>query len=231
MHSAQEIIDTEESHQHRSERDHGCQIEHPKTIPAFHQVEMSHYGIDDHRDQRPSLLRVPPPITAPGLIRPDSTEESADSHQGKPYPQRHLTHNTQFGDTGFQYLFVLLSGDGHHHHIGQPDQATDTEKAVSGNNDRHMEHQPRRFQDRYERIDLRVHPVQTGDEEDDTAEQGGQRESDRTTAHEQQSGKDSRPSHIDHRLVGIAPRSIATDIPAHPHSEHMIMEDDQYAGS
>ena len=143
MHSAQEIINTEECHQHGGERNHGCQVEQPEAIPAFHQVEMSHYGIDDHRDQRPGLLRVPAPITAPGLIRPDSTEESTDGHQGKPHPQRHLVHNAQFDDTGLQYIPVLFSGNRHHPHIGQPDQATDAEETVSGNDNRHMEHQPR----------------------------------------------------------------------------------------
>ena len=228
MHSAQEIVDPEESHQHGGERNHGRQVEEPQAVQAFHQVEMGHHGIDDHRDQRPGLLRVPPPVTAPGLVCPDGSEESADGHQGKPYPERHLAHDAQFGDTGFQHLFVLLPGNGHHHHIGQPDQATDAEETVSGDNDCHMEHQPRRFQDRDERVDLRVHPVQAGHEEDDTAEEGGQCEGDRAATHEQEAGEDGRPPHVDHRLVGVAPGGIASDIPAHPHTEHVVVEDDQH---
>ena len=42
---------------------------------AFQPRKVKKGGIDDHGDEGPGLFRIPTPITSPGHVRPDSTDE------------------------------------------------------------------------------------------------------------------------------------------------------------
>ena len=170
MHATQEIIHAEEGHQHRIEGQDRRKIKQPQVIAFRYQAEMRHDRIYHHRNQRPRLLRVPAPITSPRLIRPDRSQESTDRHQGQSDPKWHLVHDTQFSYPFFEHHAVLLPAYAHHHQIRQADQTANTEETISSHDNRHMEHQPWGFQDRNQRIDLRVHPTQAGHEQDDPPE-------------------------------------------------------------
>ena len=43
------------------------------------------YKVREPGDRRPRLLGIPSPVVAPGLLRPEGTEEHADSHKGQPH--------------------------------------------------------------------------------------------------------------------------------------------------
>ena len=49
-------------------------------------------GIDQHRDQRPHLLRVPTPISAPRDVCPHGTYEDADAEQKHRWIEHYATH-------------------------------------------------------------------------------------------------------------------------------------------
>ena len=175
--------------------------------------------VNDHRDQRPGLLRVPAPVTAPGLVGPDGAEKDAGGQQHQPDEHRHFVDDPQFRE-----VLSCDRGDQRSDAAGR----ADTEKTVAGGNDRHVDHQPVGFQHRYQRGDLRVEPVQVRYEQDDPAEQRGQREGQFRPAGENDSRQYGCPSDVDHRFVSVRPGGVAADVAAQSQSERMQCENDEY---
>ncbi len=85
-----------------------------------------------------------------------------------------------------------------------------------------MKHQPRGFQDGYQRVDLRIHPVKSRNKKDDSPKECSQRECNRTFLSKNQPCQHCCPGNIYHGLVRITPWSISRYIPSKPHARDMV---------
>ena len=90
-----------------------------------------------------------------------------------------------------------------------------------------MKHQPRRLQHGHKGRYLRIHPVQTRNEQDNASQQRSQSKRNNAAPRKQQSATNGSPGDIDHGLIGIAPGRVSPDIPAHRHTDHVKMEHNQ----
>ena len=176
---------------------------------------MGRQRVGEHRDQRPCLFRVPAPVAAPRLVGPDGAEENARGQQRQPDDHRHFVDRAQLPE---------ISAEGGCRERGDAAGRADTEKAVAGRDDRHMDHQPVGFEHRNQRRDLRVEPVQVRHEQRDASHQRGQSRSETRAAGEDQTRQYGRPADIDHRFVSVRPWRMAADVPAEPEAERLPCE-------
>ena len=95
------------------------------------QTEMDICQIGKPGSRRPSLFRVPAPVTSPRLICPNSTEEDACRQQIKPYMQGHFIDDAEFTDMGLQQGYFRRIAGTHECKGKQTEQETDTEEAIT----------------------------------------------------------------------------------------------------
>ena len=81
MHPAQEIIDAKISHQDGEKCKHKKQMHPAVVLEKTERNSMKTNGIHHKSYQRPSLFRVPTPISSPRNISPNRAEKNADAEQ------------------------------------------------------------------------------------------------------------------------------------------------------
>ena len=81
VHSAKKEVHTEIRHQDTQKSHDAIHMEKSRFPESLQRRRMQRCHVDEHRYQRPDLLRVPAPVTAPGDIGPDRTHKYSDSQQ------------------------------------------------------------------------------------------------------------------------------------------------------
>ena len=92
-----------------------------------------------------------------------------------------------------------------------------------------MKHQPRRFQNRYQRAYLRIHPIEARDKQNDTTKNGGQRHGDVTFSAKDETSQHRCPRHVHHGFVGITPRRVSRNVPPQTHPKGLIQKNNHNA--
>ena len=134
-------------------------------------MHMRNNGVRHHRDQCPRLLDPTPvpshdslaqiaPRKVPVVInaRPTRARGYYDTQLFNPMPGR-----------------PVILREGHKRKVRESQQEADPEETVRRHYHRHMKHQPGRLQHRHQRVNLGIHPVQSGNKQDH-APKGGQRQ-------------------------------------------------------
>ena len=82
MEAAEEVGDAEVGEKDEKEGDDAADVKDALGVladaqPFLYLRVMEKGGVNQHRDQRPRLFRVPTPITSPRHVRPNDSDENA----------------------------------------------------------------------------------------------------------------------------------------------------------
>jgi len=83
MQTGEPIVDSEVGEQYSQKADDGKDGD-TVAAPAAHHAQVQHGRIDEPRDQRPGLFRIPTPITRPGLLGPHRAGDNTAVKNRKP---------------------------------------------------------------------------------------------------------------------------------------------------
>ena len=167
MQAGEVIVHPEIGHQHRSEANQGGDAHLEVALESGDLVHMHDKRIHQHGDQGPGFFRIPSPVSSPRFIGPYAADKGSDGQHVQSYHQSDLNDQDQFPEGHAYPLAVLFVLEDHQHEVGESQQSPYPEESVAGRDNRHVYNEPIGFQYGHKIGDLRTHPAQSRDKEDD----------------------------------------------------------------
>ena len=213
VHPRQKRIDADVGKEHRDEPDNRKDRRRTSVpAPAYAKVQVDR--VDQPGDERPCLLRVPGPVTAPGALRPDRPGQDAEREEQEPERHRAVADEVQLllgRHVAVKEPLVLHALP---HQENDTQHERDPESAVGDDRRGDVEAQPVALQSRHEVVHfLALHGRIADDQENDRRRKRAQH-MEPVPDHEDQAHEAEAPGEARCELVLVRERQAACADPA-----------------